>query len=374
MSTTQWVLGLMSGTSLDGVDAAFLRTDGEKIDAFGPSAYWPYPKQIRSRIQRAMRDCAKRGGSGVFDETARVIADAHISAARRLPSSPKPQLIAFHGQTIFHAPDKGKTVQLGDANHLATTLATPVIWDFRSADVAAGGEGAPLAPFFHFALAKYLQLKDPVAFLNLGGVGNVTFVDPEAPSPDAPNALLAFDTGSANALINDWIALRRGGHYDKDGRLAASGRVDTRLVEHWLQNAYFRRSPPKSLDRDAFGDCIKDLAQHSDADGAATLTTYAAACVKAAAQLAVNRPTQWILCGGGRRNTTLVSALRSQLDAPLTTAEAVGLDGDMVEAQAFAYLAARSIRGLSLSAPGTTGVVGPTKGGRLMLPSKFTPR
>jgi anhydro-N-acetylmuramic acid kinase len=265
-------------------------------------------------------------------------------------------------------------VQLGDANHLATTLATPVIWDFRSADVAAGGEGAPLAPFFHFALAKYLQLKDPVAFLNLGGVGNVTFVDPEAPSPDAPNALLAFDTGSANALINDWIALRRGGHYDKDGRLAASGRVDTRLVEHWLQNAYFRRSPPKSLDRDAFGDCIKDLAQHSDADGAATLTTYAAACVKAAAQLAVNRPTQWILCGGGRRNTTLVSALRSQLDAPLTTAEAVGLDGDMVEAQAFAYLAARSIRGLSLSAPGTTGVVGPTKGGQLMLPSKFTPR
>jgi len=352
MAELSWSIGLMSGTSMDGVDAALLRTDGEALIEPGPSVTLAYDAAFRQRLRGVL------GGRGAVGPVERELTLRHAEAVRALLARAglrpgQVGLLGFHGQTILHAPDERRTWQIGDGTLLAAETGIDVVCDFRSADVAAGGQGAPLVPLFHAALASALE--KPVAVLNVGGVANVTWIGTEG--------LLAFDTGPGNAPIDDWALRHTGEAVDHDGALARAGRVDRQALAALLASPYFRRRPPKSLDRDAF-----DLAAVEGlgaADGAATLTEFSAEAVAAAGAHFPAPPQRWIVCGGGRRNPALLAALRARLGVAVETAEAVGWDGDALEAQAFAYLAVRSVKGLPLSLPGTTGVARPTTGGRL---------
>ncbi|HET9068901.1 MAG TPA: anhydro-N-acetylmuramic acid kinase, partial [Amaricoccus sp.] len=253
-------------------------------------------------------------------------------------------------------------------DRLAREAGLPVVWDFRTADVASGGEGAPLVPFFHFACARWMGAEEPVAFLNLGGVGNVTWVDPRRPGPEAEGALVAFDTGPGNALIDDFLSLRLGRAFDEDGAVAAAGRVDESVLAGLEAHPYVARRPPKSLDRQDFHAFLDRVAGLSTEDGAATLAALTVACVAEAARHFPEPVARWLVCGGGRRNRAIMAMLGQRTNGEVAPVEAAGLDGDMLEAQAFAYLAVRVLRGLPTSAPATTGVRLPVSGGRISRP------
>lgn len=356
------IAGAMSGTSLDGVDVAVLTTDGTSIEHFGESHFRPYSEEEQYVLTAAL---GKWAGPEVEAAT-EVIQAAHIDALSVIKDC---DLIGFHGQTLAHEPRGRGTLQVGDGEALAKALGVPVVWDFRSADVQMGGEGAPLAPFYHFACAKWMQATQPVVFLNLGGVGNLTWVDPTKSAPEDPGALLAFDTGPANAPINDLMRERLGQAYDKDGAVALRGNVETGALELFLAEQYFSRMPPKSLDRNDFSEMISLVKELSDADSVATLTAMSAAAVAKGMEHCPSMPTQVLVTGGGRQNPVMMEMLRVSLDCPVVPIEEVKLDGDMLEAQAFAYLAARVARGLPTSCPSTTGVSALVGGGILSTPN-----
>jgi anhydro-N-acetylmuramic acid kinase len=360
-----WALGTMSGTSLDGVDAALLHTDGERILAFGDSAYRPYSTAERETIRAALGRWP--GETGVA-EAAEVVETAH--AAVMAPLATGAEIAGFHGQTLAHDPAGGRTHQAGDGQVLAEVLGLPVVWDFRSADMRLGGQGAPLAPFFHFACARWIGAEAPVAFLNLGGVGNLTWADPRAPAPEAPGACFAFDTGPANAPVNDLMQMRRGLDRDEGGALAAGGDPDEGVIARFLRHPYFFRMPPKSLDRNDFATLLDAVAGLSDANAAATLTAAAAAAVAKGAEHFPAPVSRLLVTGGGRHNATLMAMIAALLDCPVEPVEAAGLDGDMLEAQAFAHLAVRVARGLATSCPGTTGVAAAVGGGKISRPRR----
>ncbi|WP_299731372.1 anhydro-N-acetylmuramic acid kinase [uncultured Tateyamaria sp.] len=354
-------LGAMSGTSLDGVDAAVLETDGVNITGFGPFEYRSYSSPEQNTLRAALNQWAGPTLAPATD----VVMAAHQALLSQFEGI---DLVGFHGQTVAHAPRSRGTLQLGDGAALADALGVPVVWDFRSADVELGGEGAPLAPFFHFACAKWIKATGPIAFLNLGGVGNITWVDPTHDAPEAHGALLAFDTGPANAPLNDLMLKRLGQPYDKDGALAKQGTVETGALELFLAEPFFARMPPKSLDRNDFAEMVGLVNELSDADAAATLTAMCATGVAEAMQHCPSPPTRVLVTGGGRRNPVLMKMLEVSLDCPVMPVEDVGLDGDMLEAQAFAYLAVRVARGLPTSCPGTTGVRAAVGGGTVSVP------
>jgi anhydro-N-acetylmuramic acid kinase len=357
-------IGLMSGTSMDGVDAALIESDGEgSVRRFGFFSL-PYSDAFRDRLKAIL------GTSEADQELARELTERHAEAVAGLleregcPAS-EVDVIGFHGQTILHEPHLRRTLQIGAPDLLARVTGRPVVFGLRLADVAAGGEGAPLVPVYHRALTR--SLGATVAVLNLGGVGNVTWIDG---SEDAgPEAMLAFDTGPANAPVDDFVRRRLGAQCDLDGALAAAGRVDEERLSELLADPYFERRPPKSLDRDHFAArTVKAVEDLSDADGAALLTAFSAAAVAAAQQWFPHPPGQWIACGGGRRNVTLMRELACRLDAPIVPSDSLGWNGDAVEAEAFAYLAIRSLLGRPLTFPGTTGVPAPLTGGTLHRP------
>jgi len=352
MSRVYRVIGLMSGTSLDGIDAAFIETDGATKVVAGPSLTIPYDAAMRRRLRSVL------GGQGPVAEVERALTEAHADAVRTLMTRHDLgpiELLGFHGHTILHRPQARRTWQIGNGALLARLTGIDVVADFRSADVAAGGEGAPLAPLYHAALAG--PLEKPLAVLNLGGVGNVTWIG------EGEDAILAFDTGPGNALIDDWALAHTGRGVDLDGALAGAGRVDEAHLATFLAHPYFARRPPKSLDRDEFRAFLPSAL--GPADGAATLTAMTAAAVAQAARHFPAPARRWLVTGGGRRNPVLMAALAERLNAPVEPVEQVGWDGDALEAQAFAYLAVRSVLGLPLSLPRTTGVARPTTGGRL---------
>ncbi len=354
-------LGAMSGTSLDGVDAAVVETDGQVIHGFGAAAYRGY-----SEAEQAVLTQALGQWSGAEAEAAaEVIEAAH---AEVLSGFENVGLVGFHGQTLAHEPRGRGTCQVGDGQALAEALGVPVVWDFRSADVELGGEGAPLAPFFHFACAKWCGETKPVVFLNLGGVGNITWVDPRKAAPEEEGALLAFDTGPANAPLNDMLRARRGLAFDEGGKVAAKGTVATGALELFLQETYFSRMPPKSLDRNDFPEMMELVRELSDEDAAATMTAMCAAAVAQGMGHCPEAPSRVLVTGGGRHNPVLMEMLRVSLDCPVVPVEEVGLDGDMLEAQAFAYLAVRVARGLPTSCPSTTGVMALVGGGTVSEP------
>ncbi len=357
-----WVLGTMSGTSLDGVDAAMLRTDGHQILEFGPHAYRPYTDDERAIIRAAFGRW--QGEAGVA-EAAEVVETAHAELLSRFSGY---DMVGFHGQTLAHDPAAGRTHQAGNGDLLAEALGCPVVWDFRSNDVQMGGQGAPLAPFFHFACAKYIKARTPLAILNLGGVGNLTWIDPSQPAPETAGALLAFDTGPANAPINDLMRNRLDRDCDEGGQLASYGCADERLVQAFLTQPYFHKIPPKSLDRNDFARFFKKTHKLSNADAAATMTAIAAACVARGAEHFPKAVDQILVAGGGRHNVTLMTELAKRTGADVAPVEAKGLNGDMLEAQAFAFLAARVVHGLPTSCPGTTGVAAAIGGGQISRP------
>jgi anhydro-N-acetylmuramic acid kinase len=345
-------VGLMSGTSLDGIDVALIETDGRDRVVSGPSLTIAYPHEFREWLRSVL------GGAGPVAEVEAELTRLHAQAVERfLREHPGAgiDVVGFHGHTILHRPAEHRTWQLGDGALLARRLGVDVVGDFRLADVAAGGEGAPLAPLFHAALAA--TLPKPVAILNIGGVANVTWIGEDA-------QILAFDTGPGNSLIDDWVRRHTGVAADLDGALARSGCFSAEHVERFLTSPFFDRPPPKSLDRDDFRDIAPTVL--SVEDGAATLTEMTAAAVAAATRYFPAPAREWLVTGGGRHNPALLAALRRRLlDVIVRPVEAVGWNGDALEGQAFAYLAVRSIKGLPLSLPSTTGVPQPTRGGRL---------
>lgn len=357
-----WALGAMSGTSLDGVDAALLHTDGNAIFGFGECQYRAYSEVERDVIKAALGQWP--GEDGV-SEAAELVETVH---AELLDGFDTAELVGFHGQTLAHDPAGRGTHQAGDGSILAEVLDLPVVWDFRTSDVEMGGQGAPLAPFYHFACAKWIKSDTPVVFLNLGGVGNVTWVNPAKENPEEAGALLAFDTGPANAPINDLVAARLNQPYDQGGSLALQGAVDEPLVEAFLERGYFHKMPPKSLDRNDFEDVLDLVSGHSDIDACATLTAIAAASVAKGMEHCPTPPSRVLVTGGGRQNAAMMAMLAALLDCPVQPIEDVGLDGDMLEAQAFAYLAVRVLRGMATSSPSTTGVAAPVGGGKVSRP------
>jgi len=353
-------LGAMSGTSLDGVDAAVIRTDGVVIDGFGDSRYRPYSDEERAVLKAALG----RWPGARLEAALAVVQRAHEEALDGIDA----EIVGFHGQTLAHEPGGRGTHQLGDGAALAEALGKPVVWDFRSSDVRLGGQGAPLAPFYHFACARSIGATGPVAFLNLGGVGNITWIDPRKPGPEAEGALLAFDTGPANAPLNDLMQERRGLPYDKDGALAQGGEVAEGALELFLDEGYFLKIPPKSLDRNDFSVMLDLVRELEDADAAATMCAMMASAVMRGMEHCPAAPEVVYVTGGGRHNPVMMRMLSVSLDCPVLPVEDVGLDGDMLEAQAFAYLAVRVARGLPTSAPGTTGVRALVGGGEVSRP------
>ncbi|MEX0278406.1 MAG: anhydro-N-acetylmuramic acid kinase [Ruegeria sp.] len=356
-------LGAMSGTSLDGVDAAVVETDGHSIFGFGQSSYRAYDDEERSALRAAL---GLWHGPDV-DNAADLVTRAHAEALSEFEDV---DLIGFHGQTLAHEPRGRGTLQVGDGVWLAQALGLPVVWDFRSDDVALGGEGAPLAPFFHFACAKWIGAEKPLCFLNLGGVGNLTYVDPAFERPEDPGALLAFDTGPANAPVDDLMQARLAQPMDRDGAVARGGTVETGALELFLAEPFFSKMPPKSLDRNDFAEMVGLVKELNDSDAVATLTAMCAAGITQGMEHCPKPPSRVLVTGGGRKNPVLMEMLRVALDCPVEPVEAVGLDGDMLEAQAFAYLAVRVARGLPTTCPGTTGVSALVGGGIVSAPER----
>lgn len=359
-------IGLMSGTSLDGVDAAVLDTDGvEEIRPLGFCSI-PYADDERRVLQaatvRALR-LDRPGPDPQLAEAVAVLTRTHLAAVRRLLDQTsigidEIDLVGFHGQTVAHRPDRGWTWQLGDGAALAAALGVGVVDGFRTADVAAGGEGAPLLPAYH--RARLAGTTTSTVVLNLGGIANITFV-PGSAQPDAEP--VAFDTGPANGLVDDWMAERAGGRYDVDGRLAAAGSVDRSVLSGLLAHRYFDRPAPKSLDRADFG--LEAVRHLSPADGAATLTAFTAASVAHGLDQLPIRPERIVVAGGGRHNPTMMIMIAQATGLPVEPVESLGWNGDATEAEGFGYLAVRSRVGLPITFPSTTGVATPLTGGRL---------
>ncbi|SRR5579885_446502 len=359
------VIGLMSGTSLDGIDAALLDTDGEDVVVPGPALTSPYDAATRAMLFAAIEEARDVAAGAPVPYSIREAerrlteshADAVIALVKKAGLHPRDvALIGFHGQTILHRPAQHWTWQIGDGALLSRLTGIDVVNDFRSADVKAGGQGAPLVPLYHAALvAAAKKLTEPVVLVNIGGVANVTYV--------GINEILAFDTGPGNAPIDDWAKLHTGKPVDESGALARRGRVHNDVLDQMLANKFFDKTPPKSLDRMDFNmDAVKGL---SAEDGAATLTAFTAASIARARAHFPEPANEWIVCGGGRHNPATMDQLRARLNVPVMAAEDVGWRGDFIEAEAFAYLAVRSVRGLPLSLPSTTGVRQPMTGGKL---------
>ena len=353
-----YALGLMSGTSLDGIDAALIRTDGEQVYEFGPWLTVPYEAGLRQDLRGIVE-----GNGGDASEVEVALTEAHAAAASAMMAkagygNEKIHVVGFHGHTVWHDPAHRVTRQLGDGALLARRLAIDVVNDFRSADVAAGGQGAPFAPLYHCALARTLEaaLAPPVAVLNLGGVANITWIGND-------NRLFAFDTGPGCALIDDWLLAHSGAAFDRDGALAARGHVDEAVLSILIRDPYFSAPPPKSLDRNAFGSA--PLASLSDRDGAATLVAFTAQAVALGLERCPEKTRRLLVTGGGRHNPALMSALAERTGVPVEPVETLGWRGDALEAEAFAFLAVRSLNGKVLSLPETTGVSQPQCGGVL---------
>ncbi|MFN0263450.1 anhydro-N-acetylmuramic acid kinase [Tepidamorphus sp. 3E244] len=363
-------IGTMSGTSMDGVDVAAITTDGASVSAFGPTHASPYSAGDRAILRAALKEAASASNeerAPDFAEASRIVTERHAEAIEAFCREHRIAardvgVVGFHGQTVIHRPERALTVQIGDAHALASRLGIPVVYDLRQADMRAGGQGAPLVPVFHRALAARCALKAPVAFLNLGGVANVTYIGRDG-------SLIAFDTGPANALLDDWAMQHTGQAADFDGRLSGSGQVDRKRLAELMEDPYFDEPAPKSLDRDHFAGTASSIISGLAAqEGAATLAGFTVESVAAALRHFPEPPQAWVVSGGGVNNPVILQGLADRLQVPVSRAEDYGLSSEFMEAQAFGYLAVRALRGLPLSYPGTTGVKVAMPGGAVALP------
>ncbi|WP_262691753.1 anhydro-N-acetylmuramic acid kinase [Kordiimonas aestuarii] len=368
-------IGLMSGTSMDGIDAAMIYTDGVKVERLGPSLTLPYTSEMREQVKEGLRLATSCTNNTPIPDTIKQLeqelTDWHGDAVEELlgvtgHTAADVDVIGFHGQTLTHRPDRHWTWQIGDGGRLAGRTGIKVVNDFRTADVGAGGEGAPLVPLYHAALLARSRRHEVVAVLNIGGVANVTWVSFKANREDPQ--IMAFDTGPGNAMLDDWAEIHTGNPMDTDGNLAARGLNHEEVVMGLMASPYFDERPPKTLDRDDFN--IQAVRGLSAEDGAATLTNFMVESVVSAQSHFPTPPEAWYVTGGGRHNPTLMRRLRRRMPVLVDPIEVLGLRGDAIEAEAFAFLAVRSVRGLPLSLPETTGCKQPTPGGVLHKPRK----
>jgi anhydro-N-acetylmuramic acid kinase len=363
-------VGLMSGTSLDGIDVALLETDGEDSVRRGPASTFPYDPEVRAAVGEAIASARsmirREERPGSMGAVERLLTERNAEAVLAFLEQAgltveQVDVIGFHGQTVLHRPEIGLSVQLGDGVLLARLLGVPVVYDMRAADLENGGQGAPLVPVYHRALAASLPER-PLGILNIGGVANITWIGRQG-------QLIAFDTGPGGALIDDWVARCSGQTkgFDENGSLAAKGQVNEEVVGFFAGHEYFAEPPPKSLDRNTF---FWDLVEWmTPEDGAATLTAMTAEGVVRALDHLPEPPAEIVACGGGRKNVTLIGMIAARTGIEVVLAEDVGFDGDSIEAEAWAYLAVRSRRGLPITFPGTTGATKPLCGGVLAVPA-----
>lgn len=353
-------IGLMSGTSRDGIDAAIIRTDGEGERTSIGFHSMAYADDFRARLAEACLRAMtldRPGGDSMIRAVERALTDLHADAVNALLAqtglAPEAvDIIGFHGHTVAHRPERGWTWQIGDGDALARSTGIDVVDDLRGDDVRAGGQGAPLIPIYHRALTAGLE--KPIAVLNLGGVANISFIG-------ADERLIAFDTGMASGLIDNWMQRHGGAAYDAGGRTAAAGTVSQPVLAQMLNNPWFDLPAPKSIDREAF--TIDPVEGLSLADGAATLTAFTAYTVARALDHLPIRPNRILVAGGGRHNRTMMTMLAERSGCRVEPVDGYGWDGDAVEAEGFAYMAVRSLKRLPISFPGTTGVAVPLTGG-----------
>lgn len=358
--TTWSIVGTISGTSADGIDLAEIVTDGRTVSRFGPAETADYRPEVKQRVLEAAGKKGQERES--WPDLAQEITQDHAAAIRTFLTKHdlQPDAIVFHGQTVWHDPKVAETVQLGDAEALAQDLKLSVISEVRLADMMAGGEGAPLVPVYHQALAKTLvgESREPLCFLNVGGVSNLTFVDGDR--------LLAFDIGPGNALLDDWVRRHGAGGYDAGGKISARGTVDEKRLADALKHPFLMEPGPKSLDRYSFsGDFADGLGLE---DGAATLLAFTTEAIAKAEALLPRKSKLWLVCGGGRHNPVLMQALANRLTGDVVSADTFKIDGDALEAQAMAFLGARLKAGLPTTFPETTGVSEPVVGGKVFSP------
>lgn len=362
-------IGFMSGTSMDGIDLALIKTDGIAHLEFGPTMEIAYDATFVQRLNEALvtaqsiGDRLDRPGDLLSLEEAitRRHADALQMYLNEKDIDPQQiDIVGFHGQTIVHRPDLGFTVQLGDGQLLADAIQIPVMWDMRANDMKNGGQGAPLAPAYHNALARTAHDAKTRAFVNIGGIANVTFTNPD-------HAPIAFDCGPGNALIDQWVRTNTNQPFDDGGALALAGQPDEEILAEYLVDSFFEENAPKSLDRNDFS--LSPMRITDTADGAATLAEFTARAIARSRTFALAPPDEWIVSGGGRRNAAMMNALKRLLpDAHVVGADEAGFDSDAMEAQCWAYLAVRAKRGFALTYPSTTGCEEPCTGGILSLP------
>lgn len=362
-------IGLMSGTSMDGIDAALIKTDGFEVKEFGPSLSVGFSPEERELLRQAA-DAApslihREERNGVVADAETMLTQKHAELVRRFMETNAlaphdVDVVGFHGQTLLHRPEEHLSVQIGDGAALADAVGVPVIYDFRAGDMAAGGQGAPLVPLYHLARVLESGLPRPIAVVNLGGIANVTWIGHD-------RGLIAFDTGPGNALMDDWALRQTGAPMDADGHLAEAGQPNGAVLEKMLRHPFFTAKPPKSLDRNAFS--LEPVEGLSAADGAATLAAFTAAALTLAQRFFPQPPNAWVLCGGGTRNPVLTGTIKQLLNGKVLLAEDVGWSSPTMEAQAFAFLAVRSLKRLPITFPSTTGVKEPLTGGRLVNPA-----
>ncbi|WP_064712597.1 anhydro-N-acetylmuramic acid kinase [Rhizobium bangladeshense] len=370
MDVVRTAIGLMSGTSMDGIDVALIRTDGRGFIERGPFLGVPYDAEFRGRLKRALelarplRDRYERPAE--LREIELELTLRHATAVTAFLESfglaaSGVDVLGFHGQTVLHRPDEGLTIQIGDGRELARRTGLSVVYDMRANDMVHGGQGAPLVPAYHAALAaKFQQTGEAICFVNIGGISNLTYIG-------ADGRIAAFDSGPGNTLIDQWVEMQTGRTYDPGGEIGGRGKVVHALAERYLDSPFFRGNVRRSLDRGDFAPLRPDEA--SLEDGARTLAHVAAASIVKSAGFLPERPSTYVVCGGGRLNGTLMAELSAMAEGSrVLSAEAAGFDGDAMEAEAWAYLAVRSLEGLPLTFPGTTGVAAPVSGGVLATP------
>ena len=364
-------IGLMSGTSMDGIDAALVKTDGETIVERGKMGFYPYSPKTQTLLKQALEDAKeiqhRDDRPGCLTEAENLITQLHVDAVKSFLEENKLKasqidVLGFHGQTVLHRPNEALTVQLGDGDALAKATGIDVVYDMRAKDMQHGGQGAPLVPIYHKALAASIpdgfNKQTPVVFVNIGGISNITYIGKE---------LIAFDTGPGNALIDQWVQSGAGIPYDQGGMIANEGGVNLKLVDQYLGNAFFEKPLPKSLDRNDF--LPPQLNQVSLEDGARTLAHVSAAAILKSMDHLPQTPKLWIICGGGRHNPHIMNDLNSlahAAQAKVISAEEAGFDGDAMEAEGWGYLAVRSLNNLPLTYPKTTGCKKPVSGGKFI--------
>lgn len=364
-------IGLMSGTSMDGIDVALVETDGDMVVKRGPAAGYAYDAGFRHRLKQGLDDAKsigeRRERPGMLAELERELTLRHVEAVKEFLRennilSENIDVIGFHGQTVLHRPDKALTVQIGDGEMLARETLIDVVYDMRANDMVHGGQGAPLIPAYHAVLARDLsgnqRIEAPVAFVNIGGISNLTLIG-------TGDEIVAYDSGPGNTLIDQWVEAQAGIPYDQGGMIASEGSVLPELAERYLAHPFFSAEKRRSLDRNDFAPPAGSDA--SLEDGARTLAHVTAAAIIRSARHLPRMPATYIVCGGGRLNPVIMrdlSSLAEREGGRVFAAEAVELNGDSMEAEAWAYLAVRSLRGLPLTYPGTTGVCRPVSGGR----------